>query len=434
MTRGRSSSKGSNREDSTPKIQESPQKKQQQGSAKIEFNQKSSLFSSLSGISRISFSNRRKSDKHSRNNTELPFNNPTTSTRTESSVGVGAFKLGGERLAKTSLTSSFKSSHSRQPSYGLVADNMKYRPSTRIAAIDLKSQLKDIDSLVEKSVVNKYTAIFKKRKNSNKSFIELQMQTYYMKNLEYHLKVDITSDYSKKTKKHMLDTFASFKYISTVRRPSDETIAKSKFQCAMLQNTSKKLTFTIIFDLEDTLVHISETLPNAEVFIPVVTQDKKNKKLGLFKRPFIKEAISKLKDLNCEIFVWSSGSTEYANKIIDYIDPENEYFSMRLFRDQCYVSHKGLYIKDMRMINRDMDKCLIIDDHAYSFGFQISNGILILPYEGESTDTDLLTVASYVEYLLSTSDARQANNRHMRYDIYDKSTTVDDLTTKLINK
>lgn len=42
---------------------------------------------------------------------------------------------------------------------------------------------------------------------------------------------------------------------------------------------------------------------------------------------------------------------------------------------------EGVYIKDLRVIaNRNMSDLIIVDNAAYSFGFQVDNGIPILPY------------------------------------------------------
>ena len=100
-----------------------------------------------------------------------------------------------------------------------------------------------INGIIERSLDNKYlktSSVFKSRqRSSSRDVSDLQSQTYYMKNLEYHLKFENSSDYSKKTKKHLLDTFASIKYLMTLRKPSDETLAKSKFQCAQLSKNAK---------------------------------------------------------------------------------------------------------------------------------------------------------------------------------------------------
>lgn len=147
-------------------------------------------------------------------------------------------------------------------------------------------------------------------------------------------------------------------------------------------------------------------------------------------RPFVKDLLLRFKP-TCELVVWTAGHPEYANSVIDYLDPEKEIFDVRLFRDQCYISPKGLYIKDLRMINRDLDRCIIVDDHAYSFGFQLDSGVLILPFGGEATDTELLTLGEYLVYLMRFADFRAANRRHFRYDAFEKEDTLDRLAKSL---
>jgi len=163
----------------------------------------------------------------------------------------------------------------------------------------------------------------------------------------------------------------------------------------------------------------------------VVTQDKRSLKLGVHYRPFLKDSLQRLKNMNCELIVWASGTSECSNKIINSIDPDNEIFDMRLFRDQCYISPKGLFIKDIRMINRDLDRCIIVDNNAYSFGFQLENGVLVLPFTGGSGDTELLTLTEYLSYLLKLEEFRPFNRRHFKYELYEKETTVESLLKKL---
>lgn len=140
----------------------------------------------------------------------------------------------------------------------------------------------------------------------------------------------------------------------------------------------------------------------------------------------------KLKQAYCEIVVWASGSGEYSNKIVTSIDPDHQLFDQRLFSNHCYASPKGLLIKDLRLLNRDLSKCIIIDDHAYSFGFQVDNGVLILPYKGEQTDTELLTLTEYLLTLIRMDDFRQYNRKYFRFDAFEKENNVENLVKRIV--
>ena len=52
----------------------------------------------------------------------------------------------------------------------------------------------------------------------------------------------------------------------------------------------------------------------------------------------------------------------YGNAIINYIDPNDEIFSYRFFREHCHKAEEGYYVKDLRIIDRDLNKVLLIDN------------------------------------------------------------------------
>ena len=60
----------------------------------------------------------------------------------------------------------------------------------------------------------------------------------------------------------------------------------------------------------------------------------------------------------------------YADVVLDYLDPKRELVHHRLYRDSCFQTEDGVYIKDLRIItNRDLKDLVIVDNAVYSFGF-----------------------------------------------------------------
>jgi CTD small phosphatase-like protein 2 len=46
-----------------------------------------------------------------------------------------------------------------------------------------------------------------------------------------------------------------------------------------------------------------------------------------------------------------------------------------------------VYVKDLRVIgNRNMNDMLLVDNAAYSFGFQLENGLPIIPFYDNKED------------------------------------------------
>lgn len=152
----------------------------------------------------------------------------------------------------------------------------------------------------------------------------------------------------------------------------------------------------------------------------------------MFYRPFLKETLLKFKE-TCEIVVWTAGSSEYANRVINSIDPDNSLFDLRLFREQCYATPKDIYVKDLRILNRDLSKTIIVDNSAYSFGFQPENGVLVLPFKGERDDSELLMLGEYLTYLMKLDDFRSFNKKHFMYEEFMKSSNIDSLRKKLLS-
>ena len=48
-----------------------------------------------------------------------------------------------------------------------------------------------------------------------------------------------------------------------------------------------------------------------------------------------------------------------------------------------------MYVKDLRIMNRNMSDTILIDNAAYSYAFQVDNGIPIIPYYEGKTDFEL---------------------------------------------
>ena len=64
----------------------------------------------------------------------------------------------------------------------------------------------------------------------------------------------------------------------------------------------------------------------------------------------------------------------YADAVIDYLDPKKELVQHRLYRRHCDYIYEGYYVKDLRLLNRDLSRMVFVDNAAYSYAFQVDNG------------------------------------------------------------
>jgi len=54
--------------------------------------------------------------------------------------------------------------------------------------------------------------------------------------------------------------------------------------------------------------------------------------------------------------IFTASHSCYANKVIDFLDPEGKHVHHRIFRNHCLQSSEGLSIKDLRILaNRNID-------------------------------------------------------------------------------
>lgn len=70
-----------------------------------------------------------------------------------------------------------------------------------------------------------------------------------------------------------------------------------------------------------------------------------------------------------------------------------------------------MYVKDLRVLGRDLKDVVLVDNAAYSYAFQLDNGIPILPYYHGSQDYELNALEKYVNSFLMANDVRTVNRK-----------------------
>ena len=143
-----------------------------------------------------------------------------------------------------------------------------------------------------------------------------------------------------------------------------------------LKFPSKK-EYTLILDLDETMICFK------------CSPEQKN--IGnIHIRPGLEIFLEIIKEFY-EIIIFTVGTRDYANLILDLIEKKNntKFFDGRLYREHATkIGNK--YIKDLSKIGRDLSKVLIVDNNPHSFKFQHENGILINSYYGEKNNDKTL--------------------------------------------
>lgn len=148
--------------------------------------------------------------------------------------------------------------------------------------------------------------------------------------------------------------------------------------------------YTLVLDLDETLVHYIETEENGQYLT----------------RPYVENFLTEMKK-HFEIVVFTAAVQDYADWILDELD-QNNLIDFRLYR-QHTVPAGNFFLKDLSNLGRDLDKTIIIDNVAENFQMQPGNGILIRSWYDDADDTALQElVPILVQIANSSMDVRVA--------------------------
>jgi CTD small phosphatase-like protein 2 len=128
--------------------------------------------------------------------------------------------------------------------------------------------------------------------------------------------------------------------------------------------------YTLVLDLDETLIHYEERGDKGEFLI----------------RPYAQEFIDELAKFY-EITVFTASVKEYADWILDRLDT-NGSVTHRLYREHTTLLTNG-YTKDLTELGRNLKKTLIVDNNPENFKFQPHNGVYIKSWFQDPSDRAL---------------------------------------------
>ncbi|XP_056271188.1 CTD small phosphatase-like protein 3 isoform X2 [Pseudoliparis swirei] len=162
---------------------------------------------------------------------------------------------------------------------------------------------------------------------------------------------------------------------------------------------------TLVVDLEETLMFSSlNVIQDADYTFTAAFQDHQYK-VYMILRPHVKEFLQSMAKIY-ELFVYTCAKKEYAEKILNILDPQRKLFRHRLYQDDC-ACVLGHYIKDLSILGRDPSKTVVLDNAPHTYPYQLMNTIPISSWSGAPADRELQKLVPYMEKLSAAEDFRE---------------------------
>ena len=133
---------------------------------------------------------------------------------------------------------------------------------------------------------------------------------------------------------------------------------------------TNKYKYTLVLDLDETLVHYIEEENSAYVQV----------------RPYADYFLKELSKY-FEIVLFTAAEEDYTDIVLKELN-KNNYISHVLTRKYTELNNNS-YIKDLSKLGRDLSKVCIVDNNKDNFCLQPENGLFISSYYGEQNDNEL---------------------------------------------
>ncbi|ORC84600.1 uncharacterized protein TM35_000431680 [Trypanosoma theileri] len=159
------------------------------------------------------------------------------------------------------------------------------------------------------------------------------------------------------------------------------TLAKPLFQNYLLPQFEAHETcptLTVVFDLDETLVCNRDMNLSAAIL-----------------RPYCLHVLNALRHMKgLEVVLWTASTKETASPVVEQLSGSGPVFDEVIYRSDLWFT-EPLHTKDLRLLGRDMDRLLIIDNAANCCKLNPQNALLAEDFHGLRREDDATLVNVY---------------------------------------
>ncbi len=206
-----------------------------------------------------------------------------------------------------------------------------------------------------------------------------------------------------------------------LRMLKDPSVKKEAPEAFYLKNHHSRQK-TLLLDMDETLIHSEEYDHNKDQrghpkrydFVIEMQSGNRKQKIGVYIRPYCLEFLQRLKQ-NFEVVIFTAARQDYADKILDKLDPRGTIFSGRMYRQNCTVVD-GTHIKDFTVVkNRNKQDMMLVDNLIYSYAGDLERGIHISNFYDDKSDRELEYLAEVLEGMKPFMDVSEYLERNLGF-------------------
>lgn len=244
----------------------------------------------------------------------------------------------------------------------------------------IEENQKFLDKILNRKFSEKKIKIFKNVEKNNKkllTYIDFLLQNFDAKfsNKILKLKKFIEDLTLEEGLSFLIKIFnKAYQEKGVTKSENPEIQKKLKTEISTNKKNIKKKEYTLVLDLDETLIHYSPSDDTGKVNF----------------RPHLEKFFFEIKKYY-EIIIFTASLKEYADTILDHLDPQNEIFKERYYRKDLREKN-NCYVKDLSILKKDLSKVIIIDNLPDNFKEQKENGIFIHSWYSDENDVALLNL------------------------------------------
>lgn len=170
----------------------------------------------------------------------------------------------------------------------------------------------------------------------------------------------------------------------------------------------------LILDLDEVLIYSTDdaVVSTCDFLIPPYQ---------VFKRPHVDAFIATVLRW-FDIAIWTHGTEDYAQAIVNQLFPSRSYLKFVWSRKQCSRQMDDelrdlFWVKDLKKIRRcgyDLERVLVLEDDPRTMQRSYGNLISIRPFRGDPSDKELLILIPFLERISQVENVRVIEKRNWR--------------------